>query len=339
MGLFGLPIVPWCSYCTMSELDCKIPRSKFKKCGRCKMVFYCCGEHQKRDWSFHKNMCVVDKKNSLSQAFIRNTIRKENPHCSYNSKSFQFIARQLFACFLEQDLNVKQTCSLLFKAGMIAFDQREVRDNQARNLLEVALWFHKLHHLSFDEREFYANCALVDIIKETNTYSIENNLRMIYESQPGHVLTPVSIVLRCEDHCHMGEYKNCLHELQYVTEDTAQTLFFKIQCYANLKDKVNLQRLLESKLMTKADLLFGTFELMLLQKNYHNNEGLLKILESTINETENTRCWTDSQLEDLLDRWVHKWPSIESNTDYINLRKQMKLSIKIPMFPKVYDSF
>ena len=47
-----------CSYCRKLEERSKVPKSRaMKKCGRCKLVFYCDRKCQKRDWKVHKLMC------------------------------------------------------------------------------------------------------------------------------------------------------------------------------------------------------------------------------------------------------------------------------------------
>lgn len=34
---------------------CKIPCER--KCSSCKLIYYCCEEHQKSDWTVHKAVC------------------------------------------------------------------------------------------------------------------------------------------------------------------------------------------------------------------------------------------------------------------------------------------
>lgn len=37
--------------CVICNIYCK------KKCGYCKTAYYCCLEHQKHDWAYHKQIC------------------------------------------------------------------------------------------------------------------------------------------------------------------------------------------------------------------------------------------------------------------------------------------
>ena len=41
-------------YCKVCKVECK------KKCA-CKLVYYCCVVHQKKDWKNHKNECTYVK--------------------------------------------------------------------------------------------------------------------------------------------------------------------------------------------------------------------------------------------------------------------------------------
>lgn len=57
-----------CAYdnCLKSNLK------KYQKCKRCKSVFYCCRNHQKRDWNVnHRLVCVANKKRKCQQSNLR----------------------------------------------------------------------------------------------------------------------------------------------------------------------------------------------------------------------------------------------------------------------------
>lgn len=47
----------WCAFCGKPGLD-------FPKCSACKAkkVFYCCKEHQEKNWKLHKWTCEKNKK-------------------------------------------------------------------------------------------------------------------------------------------------------------------------------------------------------------------------------------------------------------------------------------
>jgi hypothetical protein len=45
----GIPMIKQCATCKNTE-DCML-------CGKCKKIYYCCGDCQKKDWPSHKNIC------------------------------------------------------------------------------------------------------------------------------------------------------------------------------------------------------------------------------------------------------------------------------------------
>jgi hypothetical protein len=55
------------------EFDCCEINGPLSACSGCKMVCYCSIEHQKADWSNHKNDCKVFKRNGLKAFFYQDS--------------------------------------------------------------------------------------------------------------------------------------------------------------------------------------------------------------------------------------------------------------------------
>ena len=70
-----------CGCCHKTEFDCK---SRFKKCGVCKLEFYCSSECQSSQWKHHKNLCAaissVNAETQVSQSSAMVRRYKLFPH-------------------------------------------------------------------------------------------------------------------------------------------------------------------------------------------------------------------------------------------------------------------
>jgi hypothetical protein len=62
-----------CRYCKVREKE-----KRFKKCGKCKVIYYCSVECQKLDWKVaHKKECDLMVKNDNSK-FAKELLKKDN---------------------------------------------------------------------------------------------------------------------------------------------------------------------------------------------------------------------------------------------------------------------
>jgi hypothetical protein len=66
-------------------------RDELKKCSRCKRVYYCSRECQRKDWSVHKTRCfdITQDQNDLQQLVIENGTLKLNFINPRNDRSLE----------------------------------------------------------------------------------------------------------------------------------------------------------------------------------------------------------------------------------------------------------
>ena len=67
---------PTCGHCGFTE---GANAKKLMKCGRCHNAFYCCREHQKREWPRHKESCDI-----FAAMFNTNSFHVGSQGCSSN---------------------------------------------------------------------------------------------------------------------------------------------------------------------------------------------------------------------------------------------------------------
>lgn len=84
-GLFN---INRCFTCSKSAVE-----TTLKRCGACKMISYCCEDHQRKDWKNHKTFCGVIKR-----------VEKSLPQQNLNDKKLWFHYKCAFTKLCERDL-------------------------------------------------------------------------------------------------------------------------------------------------------------------------------------------------------------------------------------------
>lgn len=76
-----------CNYCKSSK-----PKKELKKCGKCKLIYYCSFACQIRDWNNtiepHKFICIDydnEVENEVENKFENDNMNETNNNCLYNS--------------------------------------------------------------------------------------------------------------------------------------------------------------------------------------------------------------------------------------------------------------